>query len=106
MKKQRAISAPDAAATKTIRVRVHVQPRASRSEIVGFHGEAIKVRLTAPPVENAANEELVSLLARALRLPSNAVRIVAGARGRSKVVELVGATAQQIQQLATSASAR
>lgn len=88
------------------RVLVHVQPRASRSEIVGLHGAAIKVRLTAPPVDNAANEELVALLTRALGLPRGAVRIVAGARGRSKVVEVVGATLRQLEQLATSGSAR
>lgn len=93
-------------AAETVRVRVHVQPRASRSEIAGLHGDAIKVRLMAPPVENAANEELVALLARALDLPRSAIRIIAGARGRSKLVEVVGATTQQIQQLATSASAR
>lgn len=92
--------------TESVRLRVHVQPRASRSEIAGLHGDAIKVRLMAPPVENAANEELVALLARALNLPRGAVRIVGGARGRSKVVEVVGATAEQIQRLATSASAR
>jgi uncharacterized protein (TIGR00251 family) len=89
-----------------IRVRVHVQPRASRSEIVGLHGDAIKVRLTAAPVDNAANEELVALLTRVLGLPRGAVRIVGGARARSKVVEVVGATAQQLEQLATSESAR
>lgn len=89
-----------------IRVLVHVQPRASRSEIVGLHGAAIKVRLTAPPVDNAANEELVALLTRVLGLPRGAVRVVAGARGRSKVVEVVGASPQQIEQLATSGSAR
>jgi uncharacterized protein len=102
----RRVNADDSATTKAVRLRVHVQPRASRSEIAGMHGDAIKVRLMAPPVDDAANEELVALLARVLGLPRAAVRIVAGARGRSKVVEVVGATVQQIEQLATSASAR
>jgi len=106
MKKSRAAAARGAAATKSVRLRVHVQPRASRSEIAGMHGDANKVRLTAPPVDDAANEELVILLARALGLQRGAVRIIAGFRGRSKVVEVVGATVQQIEQLATSASAR
>ena len=92
--------------TAPIRVLVHVQPRASRGEIVGLHGAAIKVRLTAPPVDNAANEELVALLRGVLGLPRGAVRIVAGARGRSKVVELVGATPRQLEQLATSGQGR
>jgi uncharacterized protein (TIGR00251 family) len=85
---------------------VHVQPRASRSEIVGMHGEAIKIRLTSPPVDDAANEELVALLARELGLPRSAVRIVSGARARSKVVEVVGASIDRVMQLATKDIAR
>ena len=50
----------------TARLIVHVQPRAKRSEVVGRHGDAIKVRLAAPPVDGAANEELVRFLAEAL----------------------------------------
>ena len=88
------------------RFRVHVQPRASRSEIAGMHGEAIKVRLTSPPVDDAANEELIALLARALDLPRAAVRIVSGARARSKVVEVVGASIDRVMQLATRDIAR
>ena len=85
---------------------MHVQPRASRSEIVGMHGEAIKIRLTSPPVDDAANEELVALLARELGLPRSAVRIVSGARARSKVVEVVGASIDRVMQLATKDIAR
>lgn len=74
----------------TARLRVHVQPRAKRSEIAGRHGDAVKVRLAAPPVDGAANTELVRVLAEALGLPRRAVRIVAGLAGRDKVVELDG----------------
>jgi len=74
----------------TARLRVHVQPRAKRSEIAGRHGDAVKVRLAAPPVDGAANAELVRVLAEALGLPRRAVRIVAGLAGRDKVVELDG----------------
>ncbi|MFL5613873.1 MAG: DUF167 domain-containing protein [Gemmatimonadaceae bacterium] len=87
-------------------LRVHVQPRASRNEIVGLHGDALKVRLQAPPVDDAANEALVQLIATALGLPRGAVRIIAGARARSKVVEVVGASPEQIAQLATKSSSR
>jgi uncharacterized protein (TIGR00251 family) len=75
-----------------VRVAVHVQPRASRSEIVGLHGAALKVRLQAPPVEGAANDALVALLAERLGVPRRAVRVVAGATSRSKTVEIEGTT--------------
>jgi uncharacterized protein (TIGR00251 family) len=90
----------------TVRLRVHVQPRASRNEIVGLHGEALKVRLQAPPVDDAANEALIELIAGALGVSRRAVRIVAGARARSKMVEVVGASPEQIAQLATKSSSR
>jgi uncharacterized protein (TIGR00251 family) len=60
-------------------VRVHVQPRASRAEIVGVHGAALKVRLLAPSVDGAANEALAALLAERLGVPRRAVRALAGA---------------------------
>ena len=63
----------------SVRVSVHVQPRATRSEIVGLHGEALKVRLQAPPVDGAANEALVTLLAERLGVARRSVRVVAGA---------------------------
>jgi uncharacterized protein len=71
-----------------------------------MHGEAIKVRLTSPPVDDAANEELIALLARALGVTRGAVRIISGARGRSKVVEVVGASLDRVRQLATKSIAR
>ncbi|UCC84701.1 MAG: YggU family protein [Gemmatimonadota bacterium] len=69
---------------------VRVQPRASRTEVAGAHGEAIKIRLAAPPVEGAANAELVAFLAKQLGVSRSAVRIVKGERGRNKVVEVEG----------------
>lgn len=79
----------------TARLVVHVQPRAKRSEAAGRHGDALKVRLAAPPVDGAANEELVRFLADALGLPRRAVRLVAGQASRRKVVELDGLTAAE-----------
>jgi uncharacterized protein (TIGR00251 family) len=84
-----------------VRVAVHVQPRASRSEIIGQHGAALKVRLQAPPVDGAANEALVGLLAEALNVPERAVRVVAGATSRSKTVEIDGTTADAVRALAS-----
>jgi len=72
------------------RFTVHVQPRASRTEVVGMHGDALKVRVAAPPVEGAANEELVRFLARQLGVPASAVRVVAGESGRRKVIDVAG----------------
>lgn len=68
-----------------------VQPRASRSEIVGPHGDALKVRLAAPPVDGAANEELVRLLAKEYGVPRSAVEIVSGLSARRKTVRVRGA---------------
>jgi uncharacterized protein (TIGR00251 family) len=84
-----------------VRVDVHVQPRSSRSEIVGLHGAALKVRLQAPPVEGAANEALVSLLAERLNVPRRAVRVVAGATSRTKTVEIEGTTEDEVRALAS-----
>jgi uncharacterized protein (TIGR00251 family) len=68
-----------------------VQPRASRSEIVGPHGDALKVRLAAPPVDGAANEELVRLLAKEYGVPKSAIASVAGLSSRRKTVRVRGA---------------
>jgi uncharacterized protein (TIGR00251 family) len=84
-----------------VRVAVHVQPRASRSEIVGLHGTALKVRLQAPPVDGAANEALVRLLAEALGVPRGSVRVVAGATSRAKTVEVGGTTVAAVRALAS-----
>jgi uncharacterized protein (TIGR00251 family) len=87
----------------SIRVRVHVQPRAARSEVVGSHGAALKVRLHAPPVDGAANEALVALLAERLGVPKRAVRIVGGAASRAKTVEIDGTTESAVRALAALA---
>lgn len=71
---------------------VHVQPRAARSEVAGRHGDAVKIRLAAPPVDGAANEELVRFVAEALRVPRRAVHIAHGATGRRKTVVVDGFT--------------
>jgi uncharacterized protein len=82
-----------------VRVAVHVQPRASRSEIVGLHGAALKVRLQAPPVDGAANEALVALLSERLGVPRRAVRVVSGATSREKTVEVHGTTEDAVRAL-------
>ena len=83
-----------------VRVSVHVQPRASRSEIVGVHGTALKVRLQAPPVEGAANDALIALLAERLGVPRRAIRVVGGATSRAKTVEIDDTTEGAVRALA------
>jgi uncharacterized protein (TIGR00251 family) len=78
---------------------VRVQPRASRDEIVGEHQDGLKIRLTAPPVDDRANEALRKLLASRLNVPLAAVRIAAGERSRTKRVEILGVTAAMIEAL-------
>ena len=80
----------------TISFRVRVQPRASKDEIAGEMEGALKVRLQAPAVEDRANEALVEFLARLLKRPKAAVRILSGERSRTKRVEINGVTRQQV----------
>jgi len=75
---------------------VRVQPRASKDEIVGEMGSALKVRLQAPAVEDRANEALVDFLAQLLKTPRTAVRILSGERSCTKRIEIRGVTRQQI----------
>jgi uncharacterized protein (TIGR00251 family) len=83
-------------AAGTVIVPVRVQPRASKDEIAGEMGGALKVRLCAPAVEDRANEALVEFLARLLKTPKAAVRILSGERSRMKRLEIRGVTRQQI----------
>jgi uncharacterized protein (TIGR00251 family) len=79
---------------------VRVQPRASRDEIAGEWQEGLKIRLTAPPVDDRANEALRRFLAASLKVPLSAVRIAAGERSRTKRVEVRGVTAEAVRELA------
>ena len=69
---------------------VRVIPRSPKSKIDGRRGDALLVRLAAPPVDGAANEALIDLLSRELHLPKRQISIVAGAASRDKRVELGG----------------
>ena len=75
---------------------VRVQPRASKDEIAGEMGGALKVRLRAPAVEDRANEALVELLAELLKTSRSAVSILSGERSRIKRIEIRGVTRQQV----------
>ena len=72
-------------------LKIRVQPRASRSEVVGWRDGVLSVRLTAPPVEGAANDALVLLLARTLGRGRADIHILRGLSGRKKTVRVAGA---------------
>lgn len=73
-------------------IKVRVQPRAGRDALAGRLGDALKVRLAAPPVEGEANRALVALLARAFGTSKSAITLVAGETAREKLVRIAGAT--------------
>ena len=74
----------------TFRLRLKVQPRAARTALAGLAGSELKVRVAAPPVDDAANEALVRFLAERLDVPRSRVRLVRGRTGTHKVVEVTG----------------
>ena len=83
----------------TVSFAVRVQPRASRDDIAGEYQDGLKIRLTAPPVDDCANDALRKLLASRLKVPLTAVRIASGERSRNKRVEIHGVTAAMIRGL-------
>jgi uncharacterized protein (TIGR00251 family) len=86
---------------------VRVQPRARRNAVVGELGEALKVALTAPPVDGKANEACIEFFAEALNLPRSAVMIASGQTSRTKVLRVTGISAAEFEKrLQTRAHAR
>ncbi|HYJ84982.1 MAG TPA: DUF167 domain-containing protein [Pyrinomonadaceae bacterium] len=81
---------------------VHVVPRASRSEIVGEHNGALRVRIAAAPVDGAANIELIRVLAIKLNLPRSAVEITSGHSSKLKRVSVAGQSARVLERLVTT----
>ena len=76
-----------------VRFAIHVQPRSKKPGIDGVHGDALRVRVQAPPVEGAANDAVVAVIAEALGVPARAVHIAAGQSGRQKLVDVDGVDA-------------
>ncbi|MBC8029989.1 MAG: YggU family protein [Pyrinomonadaceae bacterium] len=86
---------------KTLIFKVRVVPRASRSEIVGEHDGALRLRIAAPPVDGAANEELVRTLAAAFSVSRDAIEIVAGHTSRLKTVRATGVEPASLKRVIT-----
>lgn len=68
---------------------VHVQPRAAKDEIVGYHGGRLKIRITAPPVDGRANQHLIGFLAGVFKVPKRDVVLLAGESGRDKRLKII-----------------
>ncbi|MCF6179453.1 MAG: DUF167 domain-containing protein [Geopsychrobacter sp.] len=71
-------------------VSLHVQPRSSRNQIVGLHGDSLKIKLTSPPVEGAANKCCREYLAKLFKLPKSDVELLSGDKARQKRILLHG----------------
>jgi uncharacterized protein (TIGR00251 family) len=86
----------DTASGATFSIRVH--PRAKKDAIVGTVGNALKLALTAPPVEGKANQACIRYFAESLRVPRSSVTIAAGETSRNKVIRVQGLTAAQVEE--------
>jgi uncharacterized protein (TIGR00251 family) len=73
-----------------LQIRLHVQPRAKRCEISGVHNGALKIKVTAPPVDDAANRAVIEYLADRLGIPRSRLSILSGARSRNKILDIKG----------------
>jgi hypothetical protein len=92
--------------TVSARVRLRVSPGATSARIVGRHGEAWKVRVTAPAERGRANEAVVRLLAEAVSLPRDAVTLVSGHGSQDKIVQLAGLDRTEIERRLSSAAGK
>jgi uncharacterized protein (TIGR00251 family) len=93
---ERSSGPPARGVPKATVLEIHVQPRAKTTEVAGWHGDAIKIRLAAPPVEGAANHALVRFLATRLGVPRSQVMLVAGETSRRKRVRVVGMSLEDV----------
>lgn len=76
----------------TLAITLHVQPRAKKTEIIGVHGESLKMKVAAPPVDGEANEELVRYFAKLLGVTKSQVEVGRGGKSRHKILEVEGVT--------------
>ena len=77
-----------------VRITIRLSPKSSRDKVLGTHGNAIKIAITAPPVEGKANAHLIKFLSKRLRVAKSAITIVGGELSRDKRVDVAGVTAQ------------
>ncbi len=79
-----------------VQFNIRVQPRASKNEIVGMYGDALKVRLTSPPVDGAANGACIAFFSKYFKVTKGQVEIVAGHKSRDKVIKIIGFSQEQV----------
>lgn len=79
-----------------VTIDVLIQPKSSRDEITGVHGDRLKIKLTAPPVDGKANAALIAFLATTLGISKSAISIVRGETSRQKRIRITGMTAEQV----------
>jgi uncharacterized protein (TIGR00251 family) len=87
-----------AAVVVTNIISVHVHPGASRSEVLGFSGGVLRIKVAAPPVRNKANKELIAFLSRILGVSQGALTIIHGRASKDKVLAIKGMSQEQIRQ--------
>lgn len=75
--------------------KIRVQPRAAKNQLAGEYEDAVKVRLTAPPVDGEANQACIEFFAKLFGVAKSQVKLVAGHTGRSKIIKVLGVTGQQ-----------
>lgn len=73
-----------------VTIKVRVQPRAAKNEISGLFGDAVRLRLTAPPVDGAANAACIEFLSGLFKIPKQQIEIISGLTGRNKIIKLYG----------------
>ena len=77
-------------------IKVYVQPRASKNEVAGIHGDAIKIRLTTPPIDGKANKALLTFFAKLLHVSKSSVALQSGHQNRNKVIKITGIKEEQL----------
>ncbi len=83
----------------TLLLSLYVQPRSSRNELAGLHGDALKLRLTTPPVDGKANKAVIAFLSKLFKIPKSAIIIKSGLHSRSKKVLLAGLDEHDVRHL-------
>lgn len=78
---------------------VRVQPRSSKNEICDLYGDAIKIKLTSPPVEGEANEGLIEFLAKSLDISKGQVEIISGHKSKNKIIKITGIKKEKVTDL-------
>ena len=79
-------------------LRIQVQPRASRDQVVGPHGNALKIRITAPPVAGAANKHLLKFLAKQLKIPQSHLSLKSGTTSKNKSIFIQGISGAEVRE--------